>query len=268
LLQQTWSLTSILQGKLVAHHSEKSRRGAKTTFIGENGKEDSREVTPREAIRHMKELHTYATLTLRQQKLDAGIEDDDDKKEKTLNDYVTPVLPIAGQRMHNEAMALGLDCAAALPDERCAQIFEEEQAKYEAAHPKKPRIGRKKPFEIPADQRNDWVIPQETQQAVMARLVDMALPDGDEYKVLSERERLMASGLLSRFCRLGQDQQFLNQRLHAKKPKTDWDEIDKIVDTRLKAGLVAREKDDAEFYKTHERFVPLWPSRSKSEGCP
>jgi hypothetical protein len=257
-----------VQDKLVAHHSAKSKRGAKTTFINENGDEKERDVTVREAIRHMKELLTYGTLTLQQQKLDAGIQDEDDEEEKTLNDFVTPVLPIAADRMEEEAAALGLSSAAELPMERAAAIFEEEQAKYEAAHPKKARIGRKKPFEIPADQRNDWIIPQETQLAVMARLVDMALPDGDEYKVLSERERLMASGLLGKFCRLGQDQQFLNQRLHDKKPETDWDELDKHW-TELEAqARVARWEEDEKFYQTHERSIPLRRPPSITEGRP
>jgi hypothetical protein len=266
LLQQTWSLTQIVQNKLVSHHSAKSMRGAEITFINEDGDEVTRKVTPREAMRHMGELHTYAKLTLRQQKLDAGIHDEEDETEKTLNDFVTEVVPNAGQRMHDEAMALGLDCAAALPDERCAQIVAEEQAKYDAEHPKNDRIGRKKPLEIPPDQRNDWVIPQETQAAVMARLVDMALPDGEEYQVISPRERLMASRLLGRFCHLGQEQQFLNQRLHAQKPETDWDEIDRDVTAQIKEAVADRRKVDTEFYKTHERFVPPPSSSPNTEG--
>ena len=144
-----------------------------------------------------------------------------------------------------------------MPLERAAEIFAEEQAKYDAAHPKKPKIGRKKPFEIPPEQRNDWVIPQETQKAVLTRLVDMALPDGKEYQRIKPRARLMASRLLSKFLRLGQEQQFLNQRVHKKKPEVDWDALDKHW-TELEAqARVARWQEDKEFYKTHERSIPL-----------
>jgi hypothetical protein len=82
----------------------------------------------------------------------------------------------------------------------------------------------------------------------------MALPDGNEYKVLSPRERLMASRMLGKFLRLGQEQQFLNQRLHNKKPEVDWDAIDKHWDEREIQAREARRKDNEEFYKTHERF--------------
>ena len=102
---------------------------AETTYQDDDGEEVTREVKPRESLRHMKELHTFGKLSLGQQKLDAALAaQDPDNQEKTLNDFVTETVATAGERMYQEAMALGLDCAAALPKERVDQIFNEEQA--------------------------------------------------------------------------------------------------------------------------------------------
>src|SRR5207237_844133 len=158
---------------------------------------------------------------------------------KTVNDFVTPVLEPAGDRMHNEAMALGLDCAAALPKERITQIFEEEQQKYDAAHPPKTRRGHRKPFAFAPEHCNDWIIPKETQTALMTRLVDMALPCGREYHAIRPKARLMASRLIGRFCSLGQQQQFLDLRVHARKPKIDWEALCRDVEAREQAALEA-----------------------------
>jgi hypothetical protein len=265
LLQQNYFLPPEIQAKLVKYHSDMTQPGATTTYLDDDGDEVTRPLKARETLRHAEELRTYGKLAIGQQKLDDGIEDEDDGKEKTLNDFVTPVVPIAGERMHDEAIALGYANAADLPIERAAEIFAEEQAKYDAAHPKTPKIGRKKPFAIPPEQRNDWVIPQETQQAVLTRLVDMALPDGEEYQRIQPRARLMASRQIGRFLRLGQEQQFLNQRIHDKKPEVDWDAIDKHW-TELEAqARVARWEEDKEFYKTHERSIPLRRPRSIPE---
>ena len=82
---------------------------AKVTYQDEDD-EISRKVTPRETLRHMKELHTFGKLTLRQQKIDAGIpDDDDDDKNKTVNDFVTKAVGVAGKQMSQEAKALGLE---------------------------------------------------------------------------------------------------------------------------------------------------------------
>jgi hypothetical protein len=256
-----------IQAKFVKYHSAMTQPGATTTYLDDDGDEVTRPLKPREILRHAEELRTYGTLALGQQKLDAATaEQNGEDQPKTLNDFVTPVLPLAGDRMHNEAMTRGLDCAAALPDEVANQIFEEEQAKYDAAHPKKPKLGGKKPFAIPSEQRNDWIIPPETQTGLMNRLVDMALPEGQEYQRIQPRARLMASRLLGRFCRLGQQQQFFNMRVHGQQPEVDWDEIDRRMAEWEQEALAARRKEDEEFFKTHKRFVPPGPWRVNTEN--
>src|SRR5262249_50855929 len=152
-----------------------------------------------------------------------------------------------------EAIAQGLSCVAELPKARIFQVYEEEKQKYDAAHPQKPDRSRKKPFEIPPEQRNDWFIPEETQITLMSRLVDMALPDGAEYKKLKPRERLMASRLLGRSCLLGQEQQLIDMRLHDQKPDLDIEQCCKELDESIAKAMEFAKQDDEEFFKTHER---------------
>jgi hypothetical protein len=240
-----------IQEKLIKHHSAMTQPGATTTYFDENGDEITRPLKPRETLRHAQELHNFSKLNLGQQKLDAATAQlNGENKPLTLNDCVTPYMESAGDRMHEEAMASGLDCAAELPKERVDQIFEEEKQKYDATHPQ-PERGRKKPFAIAPEQRNDWIIPQEAQKELMDRLVDMALPEGQEYQRIKPRARLMASRLIGRFCRLGQQQQFLDLRVHGQKPEIDWEELDREME-EIEEAIATRRRQREEFYKTHE----------------
>src|SRR5262249_35818113 len=161
----------------------------------------------------------FSNLNLGQQKLDAAIAQlNGDNQPKSLNDFVNESVGTAADRLLEEALAQGLECVAELPDERVAEVYEEEKRKYDAEHPEQSDRCQKKPFAIAPEQRNDWIIPQETQKELMDRLVDMALPEGAEYKRIKPRARLMASRLIGRFCRLGQQQQFLNIRVHGQAP--------------------------------------------------
>jgi hypothetical protein len=251
-LRALYSLTQTIRGKLVNYHGSMIKPGATTTYK-ENGNEVTRELTPRETMRHMKEIHKYSKLSLIQQKIDAGIEDDD-THPKSLNDLVTSGVKEAGDRMHQEALTQGLSCAAELPAARVDQIVQEEQAKYDAEHLKKPQPGHKKPFAIPPHLRNDWFVPAEMQMEIMTRLVDMALPDGTEYHEIKPRERLRASTLLSRFCALTQEQQLLDMQLHHKTRRDiDWDEWGKETRELIIKAVEADKRAEEEFYKTHPR---------------
>jgi hypothetical protein len=262
-LRALYSLTQTVRNKLVAHHSAMAKPGATTTYM-DKGEKVTRKLTARETMRHMKEVLKYSKFSLVQQKLDAGIEDDD-TNPTSLNDLVTVVVQHAGERMHQEAMDLGLSRAAELPAERVDQIFQEELAKFDATHPKKPQPGHKKPFAILPHLRNDWFVPAETQMEIMTRLVDMALPDGTEYHEIKPRERLMASALLGRFCAVAQQQQLLDMRLHKKKPGVDWAEIDRQMRETEVAEMAAERQEAEEFYKTHEPGGRPWPPRPHGE---
>jgi hypothetical protein len=195
---------------------------------------------------------------LNQQKLDAAAaQQNGENKPKSLNDFVTPDIQPAADRLQQEVIARGLRYAAELPDELVTQICQEEQEKYEAEHPPEPC--HKKSFAIAPEQRNDWIIAEETQKALMTRLLDMALPDGAEYQRIEPRARLMASRMIGRFCRLGQEQQFLDLRLHGQQPEVDWDEICRDIERREKESLAFHKRQEEEFYKTHPR---------QGRGCP
>ena len=145
-LRQVWPLSVLVQEKLVAHYGAMSQRGAEVQYTDNEGKKVKRKAKPRESLRSMKMCHTIGRLALRQQKLDARLATDDDG-DKTLNDFVTEVVALAGDRMADEAEALGLECAAELPAARVDEIFEEEQKKFDAQKgppqtPQRPRSGR------------------------------------------------------------------------------------------------------------------------------
>jgi hypothetical protein len=52
---------------------------------------------------------------------------------------------------------------------------------------------------------------------------------------------------------LGQQQQFLDLRVHGQKPEIDWEELDREMEEIEKEALAARKRQREEFYKTHER---------------
>src|SRR5262249_28345224 len=137
---------------LVAHHGDMIKPGAQVTYT-DNGVKIKRDLTPRETMRHMKELHFVSKLNLNQQKIDAKTVDQEDEKFNSLNAYVTETVRTAGERLHQEALAQGLRCVAELPRERVHEVYEEEKKKYDAEHPPETERGRKKPFEIPPEQR-------------------------------------------------------------------------------------------------------------------
>src|SRR5262245_22399336 len=100
----------------------------------------------------------------------------------------------------------------------------------------------------------------------MNRLVDMALPDGQEYQRIKPRARLMASRLIGRFSRLGQQQQFLDLRVHGQKPEFDWDEAAREIEELEKKELEAIKREEEEFYKTHPRQGRGRPWRPNQEN--
>jgi hypothetical protein len=266
-LRALYGLTQTIRNKFVTYHSGMARPGATTTYKENDGTEVTRTLTPRETMRHMKELHKYSKLALVQQKIDAALEDDD-TKPKSLNELLTPPVESAGERMHQEAMAQGLSCAAELPAERVDQILQEEEEKDRAAHPPQAEPGRKKPCAIPPHLRNDWFVPAETQIEIMTRLADMALPDGREYHEIRPYERLMASTMASRFCTLTAEQQLWDMRLRKKKRDVDWDELGEEAERLEAQSLKFHHQQEQEFYKTHPRGGRGRPGPRNTEvGC-
>jgi hypothetical protein len=256
-----------IQQKLIKHHSAMARPGATTTYIDQDGNDVTRTLKPRETLRHAQELHNFSKLNLGQQKLDAALaQQNGANKPKTLNDFVTEPVRTAGERLHEEAIAQGLDFVAELPNERIFQVYEEEKQKHEAEHPEKSDRCLKRPFAIPPEQRNDWIIAEETQKELMDRLVDMALPEGQEYQRIKPRARLMASRLIGRFCRLGQQQQFLDLRVYGQQPEIDWDEAVRELEERIKASMEFHKRQAEEYYKTHPRQGRGQPWRPNQEN--
>jgi hypothetical protein len=102
---------------------------------------------------------------------------------------------------------------------------------------------------------------------MMMRLLNMALPEGNEYERLSPRERTMASRLFGQFCALGKEQQRLDMHLHGQKPDIDWDELGADVEKRIAESLAFHKKQNEEFYKTHPRQGRPWRP-TKPEGRP
>src|SRR5262245_35916372 len=94
------SIAQIFRDALVDHHSAMVKPGATTTYFDREGNKITRELTPRETMQHMRELRFFSKLNLDQQKLDAGLaeQNDDDDKPKSLNDLVTPYMESAGDR--------------------------------------------------------------------------------------------------------------------------------------------------------------------------
>src|SRR5690349_15284848 len=93
-LRQVWPLSTLVQEKLIAHYGAMSLRGAQVEYTDNDGHEVKRKAKPRESLRSMKMCHTMGRLAIRQQKLDAGLDSDNDG-EKTLNDFVTEVVALA-----------------------------------------------------------------------------------------------------------------------------------------------------------------------------
>jgi hypothetical protein len=102
----------------------------------------------------------------------------------------------------------------------------------------------------------------------MERLVDMALPDGQEYQTLKPRERLMASRLLGRSCLLGQEQQLIDMRVYDQKSDIDWEELDRQMEESEAEELEAQRREEEEFYKTHPRGGRGIPRPRNTEACP
>src|SRR5262249_7351979 len=77
------NVTQIVRDKVIDYHGDMIKPGATTTYIDKNeegeDEEVSRPLTPRETMRHMKEIQCFIKLNLNQQKLDAKITDKKDQ---------------------------------------------------------------------------------------------------------------------------------------------------------------------------------------------
>ena len=206
--------------RIVAGFAAMAQPGATHTYTNRHNQKVTKPVRPREALRAMKILHELGTLTLEQQRQDHL--DQLHNNDKTLNDVVSPVHDIAGDRLHDEAMRRNLSCAAELDVETVRAVYAASKAEWEAKNGPEPERGPQPVAETPPEQRNDWIIPPEVQHMVMGRLQDMVDPQGEEFHRLRVRERLMAGRVLCRFCALGAAQQRLDRQIAAGGPVLDW----------------------------------------------
>ena len=118
---------------------------------------------------------------------------------------------------------------------------------YIAEHGTSPQIGPKPLVDSPPEQRNDWIIPRETQVQITTRLLDMALPSGEEYKVLKPRERQMAVKVLTMFCDLSAAQNRLDRAGEAQGPTTDWDALYDTIEADAPRRIAERKRQKEEF---------------------
>jgi hypothetical protein len=181
--------------------------------------------------------------------LDQQLQDHHDHAQNSptaLNDFVSPVLDIAGPRMTAEAHARGLSCAGELDQETCEAIYEQARVDWVAQNGPEPSRGPTPVAETPAGLRNDWLIPPEVRRQVMTRLHDMADPAGTEGAALPVRERLMAARVLGRFGALSAAQQRLDRRIQAAGPIPDWDRLRAEAEESDRLRIAQRKQEDAE----------------------
>ena len=199
-LHQDWPLAPEARGRIVAGLVAMTQPGATSTRKTRDGRTLTKEVSPRHTVRAARLLKQIGSIALDQQRQDHQAKCT--TAPSTLNDFVSPVFPLAHDRMTAEAERQGLDTIFELEDETINGLYQQAEQDYIAEHGPIPKTGPTPLRPTAPEQRNDWVIPKETQRQVMARLCDMADPQGQAYPFLRVRERLMATEVLLQFCRL------------------------------------------------------------------
>jgi len=253
-LRQVWPIDPAARARIIESLTRQSQREATLKTKNKDGQTIERKFKPREALQAMRLLKRFGSLALEQQRLDREAHGHVNRS-RTLNDFVTPVVELAGDRLHEEAMRRGLDCAAELDPETRDAICDQAERDWVAKHGPVPQYGPKPLVEFAPEQRNDWVIPAEAQAQIMARLVDMVDPQGDEYHELRPRERVMAGKVLTSFCGLVQEQQRLDREEEAAGPIFDWEKWVEEIDADRPRLLAERKQRRAE-----------WRQRQEAEG--
>jgi hypothetical protein len=234
-VRQEWPIADDERTRIVDWLAATGRRGSKDN--------QGNPVSTRHALRAMRTLASYSRSALRWQKLQHHRQQDE-AQGYALKHYVTPVVELAGDRAHAEAMRRGLDCAAALPVEERDAIYDQAEAELKAAGVDTDPFGVDKPK--PAA-RGTWVVPRAYQAEVMRRLVGMVDPLGLEATELRPRERLMAARVLGLFDRLALEQEEFDRAVRAAGPVFDraaaLAEMEELVQKRL----VERRREAEEF---------------------
>jgi hypothetical protein len=251
-LHQNWPIiepqarTRIIGG-LVAM----SKPVATTTRRLPDGRTVTTKVKRRDALRAMELANQLGNLSLEQQKDDhqANLHNN---KDLTLNDFVTPVAELAGERATEEADRQGLYSAAELPEETIEAIHEQAKKDYEAEHGPLPERGPKPLKQTAPEQRQDWIIPLEDQRMIMSRLQDMTDPQGQEYQLMRDRERLRAVRVLMRFGRLVLAQVRWDRQVETGPQPFDWDAAAAEMKILEKEHLARRRQEDAEWKRRQE----------------
>ena len=237
--------------RIVAGLIAMSKPGATTTRRLPDGRTITTKVTRRHALRAMELAAQLASMN-REQKKDDHQAKLHDNKGLTLNDFVTLDVPIAGDRMHEEAMRQGLSCAAELPDETIQAISAQASKDYEDENGPLPEPGPKPLKQTPPKQRQDWTIPLSGHCLILARLQDMTDPQGQEYQLMRDRERLRAVRVLTRFGRLLAAQARWDHQLETGEQPVDWDQAHLDIQRRMKDRLAERRAEDEEWERREQ----------------
>jgi hypothetical protein len=249
LSRQDGPIDPAARERIVAYLAGLTERGAVETKRGKDGrpilgpdeKPITKKVSPRHAFRAMRLLNTFGRQALHQRRLDRAARRAEGRAF-CLNDHVTETVNLAGQRQTEEARRRGLSCAAELDIETQRAINAAAEAELVAAGLVDPTPAVTSQAGTAADpaRRRDWVIPAAVQAGIMARLVDMVDPQGDEFAVLRLRERLMAAGVLGLFSQLALEQQ-------------EFDLVDETAGEVFDEERALAEMDEAERLRLAER---------------
>jgi hypothetical protein len=215
-----------------------AQRGAAKTYINEEGETVTCKVKTGESLRAMRAVNALGRLSLRQQKADHNAKLH--RNSTTLNDHVTPVIPLAHQRMTEEARRRGLSCAAALDKATSEAVCDKAEKDYIAEHGPLPQTGPKPMKPTAPERRNDRLIPKEAQVQIMNRLRDMVDPNGQE---LPPHEYLQAVQVLVMFCRLVDDQERFDRLVQTGGPTTDWEALRREWEEVVPRLLEQQERD-------------------------
>src|SRR5262245_41311825 len=222
-------------GRIVDWLAAVAKPGARVATRQREGDEEGRRrpVRPRSALRAMRLLAGFRRVGLERRKLDHAARAEA-AGAYALKDYVTPVVALAGDRAHAEAMRRGLDCAAALPVEDRDAIYDRAEAELRAAGVDTDPHGVHRPR---AEPEATWQVPDAVVAEVLARLVDMVDPEGVEARRLRPRARLMAAQVLLLFERIGLEEERFSRAVRAGGPVFDRTaalaEMEEIVQRRL-----------------------------------
>ena len=244
-LRNDWSiLDPTSRGRIVGGLVAMSKPGATTTRRLPNGQTITTKVKRRDALRAMELATQLGALNLEQQKDDH--EANVHNNNFTLNDIVSPVMDVAAPRLAEEVQRQGVSCVAELPDEVIHDINQQARKDYENEHGPEPRRGPKPLKQASPEQRQAWGIPLEGQRMMMARLQDMTDPQGQEYQLMRDRERLRAVRVLMRFGRLVLAQVRWDRQVETGEQPFDWDAGVAWAKQKEKARIAERKREDEE----------------------